>query len=162
MPATKGSRVIIVCMGLFLAAMGAIFTGVLWRAYQRAAETRHWQPVEAVVIMSQLITERPSPHSPLSYRAEVHYRYTFNGVTRTGTKVERVEGASNKQGKPKAKVAEFPVGRLVTCYVNPAQPELAILKHASRAALYTLWFPMLFVVGGAGMVLSAFVSFKRS
>ncbi|WP_009959258.1 DUF3592 domain-containing protein [Verrucomicrobium spinosum] len=159
---TKGDRAIKAAMGLFLAVMGAIATWVLWHAYQRAEETRHWQPVEAVVIMSQLITNRPSPHSPLGYRAEIHYRYTVGEKTYTGTKVERVEGASNKQDKPMAKVRQFPVGHVITCYVNPDHPETAILQHASRAALYSLWFPLLFVVGGFGMMVSAFLRPKTS
>jgi hypothetical protein len=39
--------------------------------------------------------------------------------------------------------------------VNPALPAEAVLEHASRAALYSIWFPLLFVVGGLGMLRGA-------
>jgi hypothetical protein len=112
--------------------------------------------VEAVIVTSQLITDRPTPHSPLSYKAEVHYRYTYQGTPYTGTRIERVEGPSNKMDKPKSRVAAYPVGSVVTCYVNPQDPGFAILRHSTLAALYSIWFPLLFVVGGAGMIFSIF------
>jgi hypothetical protein len=41
------------------------------------------------------------------------------------------------------------------CYVNPSDPTIAILKHGTRAALYSIWFPLLFVVGGLGIAWTA-------
>ena len=156
MTSTTGARAIKVALGLSLVLMGSVATAVLWYAFQKAEMTRHWTPVEAVIISSQLITDRPSPHSPLSYKPEIHYRYTLVGETYTGRGIERVDGPSNKLDKPTALLKEFPAGKLVTCYVNPEHPQTAILKQGSRAPLYSIWFPLLFVVGGLGMVVSAF------
>jgi hypothetical protein len=41
------------------------------------------------------------------------------------------------------------------CYVDPKSPDRAVLKRDTKAALYSIWFPCLFVIGGAGMILSA-------
>jgi hypothetical protein len=135
--------------------MGAAGTFWLWKSWQKAEETRSWKPVEAVVVSSQVLTDRPTPHSPLKYTADVHYRYTFEGKAFTGTRIRRVDGPSSHKQKAEAAVAEHRAGKTVTCYVNPAQPDFAILEHDSRAALFSIWFPVLFIVGGAGMVVSA-------
>jgi hypothetical protein len=142
-------------LGLALVVMGAAFTFVLWRSWQRAEETRSWTPVEAVVISSQVLTERPTPHSPPKFTADVRYRYTHDGRTFTGTRIRRVDGPSSHKAQAEAVVAENRAGRAVTCFVNPSQPDFAILEHSSRAALYSIWFPLLFVAGGAGMVWAA-------
>ena len=48
-------------------------------------------------------------------------------------------------------VALHPPGARSVCYVNPASAGEAILEHASKAALYAIWFPLLFVLGGGMM-----------
>lgn len=159
MPSTTGSRLIKVALGLSLVLMGCAGSAWLWYTYTKAEETRHWQPVEAVVISSQMLTERPTPHSPLYYQAEIHYRYTVGDKTYTGTRVG-ADGPSNKTDRALENVRNFAAGKTVTCYVNPADPKMAILKHAPDYGIYSMWFPMLFVVGGFGMIVSAFLKQK--
>jgi hypothetical protein len=155
MTSTRGATLLKVIMGLTLIVMGSVATLYLWGSWKRAEETRTWKPVEAIVIASQVLTDRPSPHSPLKFTADVHYRYTVDGKTHTSTRIKRVDGPSSHKNKTEEVVARYPLGKPVTCYVNPAQPDFAILEHDSRAALYSIWFPLLFVAGGAGMVVSA-------
>lgn len=152
---TTGSRLLKACLGFALILMGAVAAGVLWHSYQRAEETRHWTPVEALVISSQVLTERVTPHSPVKFRADVRYRYTFNGRTFTGSRIRRVDGPTSAKENAESLVATHRAGLVETCFVNPSQPDFAILEHSTRAALYSIWFPLLFVAGGAGMVVSA-------
>ena len=53
------------------------------------------------------------------------------------------------------RVVSLSVGNETVCYLDPDAPELVVLKKDSKAALYTIWFPCLFIVGGAGMIFSA-------
>jgi hypothetical protein len=46
-------------------------------------------------------------------------------------------------------------------FVNPAQPDFAVLKPDTKAAGYSIWFPLLFVVGGLGIVVRAIVRRAR-
>lgn len=139
-------------MGLFLALAGLTFTWVLWRAYSRAEETRAWTETPCTIVGSAVRSERPSPNANVAHRAEIRYVYEFGGQTRTGTRVKRVDGATTHEERARAVTAQYPAGMKTVCHVNPADPEQAVLKHGSRAALYSIWFPLLFVVGGLGMV----------
>src|SRR4051812_48565354 len=105
MVSNLGSRVFKAMLGLALVLMGAGGTFVLWRSWQRAEETRSWKPVEAVIISSQLITDRPTIHSPLMFSADVHYRYTLDGQNFTGRHVKRVEGPTSQKEAAEAIVA---------------------------------------------------------
>lgn len=142
-------------MGLFLAAAGILFVWVLWTAWQRAEETRSWTPIPCLIVSSRLSQERPTPNSNPAFRAEVRYSYTYAGKVMTGTHIKRVDSASQHEDVAKKKLEAYPVGSELTCYVNPKQPDQAILKHDTRAALYSIWFPGLFVVGGLGMAWNA-------
>lgn len=148
---SAAGRAWLAVMGLALVCAGALFTAVLWRSYQRAMETRAWRETPCEVTSSLVLSERPTPHSPMAYRAAVHYGYEFEGKAFTSSRVRRVQGPSPHREKAEAIVAAFPPGSARTCFVNPARPEEAILEHASTAALYALWFPLLFMVGGGMM-----------
>lgn len=151
----NGSRILFACLGLSLILMGAGGTIWLWRSYQHAVETRSWLPVEALIVSSEVLTDRATPHSPLRYTTALRYRYTMDGRTHNSSRIKRVDGPSSHKGKAEALAETYRAGRTVTCYVNPAMPDFAILEHASRAALYSIWFPLLFVAGGGGMLISA-------
>ncbi len=142
-------------MGLFLAFAGLLFTWVLFTAWQRAEETRRWQPTPCRILSAQVTSARPTPNSNPAYRAEVRYSYTFENQRLTGTHIKRVDSASQHEDNARKKLEAYLIGSEATCYVNPALPTQAVLKHDSRAPLYSIWFPMLFVVGGLGMAWNA-------
>lgn len=148
-------RLWLTAMGLFLACAGLLFTGILWTAYQRAAETRAWEAVPCLIVSSKIDSKRPSPNSNIAYRPEIQYRYEFQGEKLTGHRIKRVDGATSHEERARAMVESYPVGLETTCYVNPAAPGFAILRHGSKAPLYSIWFPLLFVIGGLGMAWTA-------
>ena len=97
--------------------------------------------------------------------------YRFNSSDYQGTRWRRVhfyekadEFVSRKT--PDREIAEelaskYPVGKMVSCYVNPLAPEEGVLEHQTKAAIYTLWWPMIFAIGGAGMIWSAWRGLSR-
>jgi hypothetical protein len=141
-------RLWLAALGLSLALAGALFTWVLWTAWQRAEETRRWTPTPCLILSSRLEKERPTPHSNPVFKPQIRYTYLFEGQKHTGSRIKRVDSPSQHEEVAQKKIEGFPLGLEVTCFVNPAQPEVAVLKHDTRAALYSIWFPLLFVVGG--------------
>ena len=85
----------------------------------------------------------------------IRYSYTFAGNAMTGTRIKRVDGVTAHEENVRKKQEQYPVGLQTTCYVNPAKPTQAILVHDTRAALYSIWFPILFIVGGLGITWNA-------
>jgi hypothetical protein len=142
-------------LGLLLVLAGVAGALAMWMSFRHAMETRSWKPAGCLVASSQLVSERPTPNSPVMHRADVRYRYTVDGTTYEGNAVRRGMSASSDLAKMKAVVDKYPPGTETTCFVNPADPSGAILEHSSKAALYTIWFPLLFVAGGAGIIAAA-------
>jgi hypothetical protein len=152
---SRSGRWWLAVMGIILALAGAGFTWGLWIAWQKAEETRRWTPTPCRIISAQVLSARPTPSSNVQHRVDLRYRYEFGGQTRTGQNIRRVDGPTVHESEARKKLEAYPVGHETTCWVNPAQPDQAILQHSTRAALYTLWFPLLFVAGGIGMAWNA-------
>lgn len=143
-------------MGLFLIVAGSFFAWRMWLSYEKAQITRHWSQVPCRIVSSRVVSERPTPHSDPAHRVEVRYEYDFKGVKHAGTRIRQVEAAPTLHlENAQQKQQNYPPGSEQTCFVNPASPDEAVLEHASRAALYSIWFPLLFVLGGFGMLRGA-------
>lgn len=149
---SRAARLYLGVIGGFLMVLGLSFTWWLWQAGERAMITRHWTETPCLVLTSGIREEQFSENSPVTWRPELEYRYAFGGEVYHGTKVRRVEGASPHKEKSEETASRFPAGLETTCWVNPAHPEEAVLEHSTSAAFYTLWWPLLFAVGGAGML----------
>ena len=151
----RAGRYWLATMGLILALAGAGFTWGLWGAWRKAEETRGWKAIPCRIVSSQIVSERPTPHSNVAHRVELSYRFKFGDETLFGSRIKRVEGPTAHEEEVRKKQEAYPVGMESTCWVNPADPTQTVLKHSGRGALYSIWFPMLFVVGGLGMAWNA-------
>lgn len=143
-------------MGLILIAAGSFFAWRMWLSYEKAQITRAWAAVPCRIVSSRIASAHPTPNSPLTHRIDVHYEYEFKGIKHLGSSIRQVESAPSPHlDEVRGRQLAYPPGSQQTCFVNPAVPDEAVLQHASRAALYSIWFPLLFVVGGIGMIRGA-------
>jgi hypothetical protein len=85
------------------------------------------------------------------FATQVTYRYEVGGKSYVSSRIRRVDGPSAHLEKAEALRQLFQPGQKTVCYVMPGEPQFAILLHNTRAAIYTLWFPFLFVFGGGMM-----------
>ena len=144
-----------VVFGAVVAAMGGLFFYLLLVGVRRAKETRGWAETSCVIRKSEVVEGRPTPNSPPAFRAVVEYEYTIGGERFLGFKVKRVDGATSHVKRAEEVIEEYPLGAEISCWVDPEDPASAVLRHNTMAPLYTLWFPGLFVVAGAGIAVTA-------
>jgi len=143
------------CLGLSLVAAGSFFCWWLFATWQKAALMDSWIPSQAVILSSEVVPWRFNEFSRAEFQPKIRYRYEVGGVMRESERIRRVVIRSAHQEKAAAWVEDFPKGALVTAWVDPAAPEHCVLRRDSKAAIYSIWFPPLFVVGGLGMIWSA-------
>lgn len=148
----RAGKVFLCAIGLSLIFAGGVFEWLLVRSYQHAKESRAWPQEEALVLLAE-IQDRQFTGSPREYRLHLLYGYSFQGDEVTS---DKFSPRGSKWTKDKSAVEAlrdvYSVGSTHPVWVNPEFPDVAILKHDTKAAGYTLWFPALFVVGGAGMI----------
>lgn len=154
----KGSTIFLVLLGLCVSAIGGLFTVLMWKSYVRAVDQRGWPQVEAVILSSEVEEWKHDEFSPQEYRFNVLYGYEWDGEAKTADRVTaRGNPSYNKRAKPSDMLEQWPAGTKTTIFVNPEDPDFTILKPDSKAAGYSIWFPMLFVIGGLGITVRAAV-----
>jgi hypothetical protein len=153
-------RVFLSGIGVALALIGAVFCGLMWRSFDRARTMEAWPEVSCAILESGIEARRDDPEwpeaMPQEYRFRVLYRYEWDDRVFEADRLS-LRGASWSSRRAKAErwVAKYPRGSVANCRVNPAAPAEAVLEVDSKAPGYSLWFPLLFVVGGLGIAIGA-------
>jgi hypothetical protein len=143
--------------GGFVALIGTGFCIWLFTAYLRVLETYDWTETPCEITDARIEKSRFSKSSPVTYELKVEYRYRAGGMDRTSSKIRRRDGSKRKPSRDYVEevAQEYAEGTAQVCYVNPKNPDEAVLEHDSKAVGYVIWFPGLFVVGGLGIMISA-------
>lgn len=151
----KAGAIYLMGIGLFLMLLGGVFTWLMVRSFEHASDTRKWIETPCLIIRSE-VAERSVDHIGVEFQWEVAYKYQFDGEDYIGEKYKpRGQKWTGDRAIAQGYVEQYPLDSKQVCFVNPHKPSSAILDHDSKAAGYSAWFPMLFVVGGIGMFVGA-------
>ena len=155
MPAHRQSRIFLVGLGLLIAAIGGLFCYWLGKGFVKVLAVEKWPEVHCVILKSAVTEFKPVPNVAPRYRLDVDYMYEWNGQTLHSDRVRSRVRTTTDRAKALSWQEAHMTGSESVCYVNPEDPSFAILEKDSRAVVYTIWFPGLFVVAGLGMVVQA-------
>lgn len=146
-------------IGLLLALSGGVFTWLLGASFGRAREMDQWQQTECVILESEFRERQIGQAVPTEYRFGLLFGYEFEGEPYSS---ETYDLRGNAWVKDRVRIQillqTFQAGSKQTCWVNPEKPEQAVLKKETKAPGYSIWFPILFVVGGLGVIVKAALS----
>ena len=154
-PVNVAGRIWKAFLGLGIAIAGWVFALYLWGSYERAAVMDSWIEVPCLIEATNIDDSQLNQRGVPKYILTITYRYTHEGKERISDRYKRLPTESSDPRKVKAKEKKYLVGEESVCYVNPEDPDFAVLRKDSKAGLYSIWFPCLFIVGGAGMILTA-------
>ena len=101
----------------------------------------------------QIAERQLGEHIPKEYSHEILYRYYWKDKAYTHDRTYRRENPwSKEKERAEAAMKKFAKNETYTGRVNPADPAEAVLAHDTKAGGYSIWFPILFVIGGLGMI----------
>lgn len=146
-------------IGMSLVAVGGFFMWYLWAFYQKSSRMDQWVATPCVIERAVIDDSQLTQHYHTKYTLEIAYRYQFDGQPFVSTQFKRIPPEDSDKKKISALVEAYPEGSQALCYVDPSDPSSAVLKKDTKASIYSIWFPGLFVLGGLGIIVS--VLFKR-
>ena len=131
--------------GIFL-LIGAGLAYWGWNILQSARASASWPTVEGVVTESD-VSYSTDAEGAESYSPEVTYRYQINDVLYENNTIKFGENAYGSRRRAEQIAATYPVGKGVTVYFNPDQPDRSVLEPGVSGGSYiVLCIGLLFVV----------------
>ncbi len=144
------------CLMLFALPFAAVGVGALgWMGWTLLdwREAGGWLPVSAEVV-TVAIEEHEDDEGGSTYETTATYRYDYAGTSYTGTRVAIDTGADNIGGFQHRLYYDLKAaherGTPVTAYVDPDDPNRAVLNRALRPGLFALKGIFALVFGGVG------------
>lgn len=145
-------------MGLSIAAAGAFFCWFLWKNFAVAREMDHWVETPCEILAAVIDDTQIDQHFETKHEFQVSYRYLWEGEARLGERAKSKPVVAGIRKKLEKWEARYPPGARAVCWVNPDNPDEAVLQRDTKASIYSLWFPAIFIVGGLGVALSGLLA----
>ena len=142
-----GSRVILVVFALVFIGAGLSFCGMSLRTAWQEAGERSWSTVPCTIETSNVAEDG---RSETRYTWHVRYAYVYNGVRYSCDQYARDYRGSSDYADAQRLELQYPTQSQATCYVNPAQPSDAVLRH--RGFGYLGFIPFGLAFAGFGML----------
>lgn len=134
--------------GIFVLVGGGVFVGLTVMPMLKWADAQSWPEVPCQVLSSEVSTSSSSDGT--TYGVHVHYEYVFDGQRHESHQFDFADIYSSGYDAKAAVVAQYPPGLQTVCYVDPAQPDQAVLVREFSYAYLFGCFGLLFV--GAGLL----------
>jgi hypothetical protein len=131
--------------GLVIGSLSLVYAGRLaWRSWR----ARHWTTVEGKILSADLKRRK---HSAQTCVLDVHYQYTVGADTYTGIVISPDGGPTyfNEELGRLAIAQQWQPGTTVKVYVNPRDPEDAMLAPRVSLPIYLGLFAGAALIAGA-------------
>jgi hypothetical protein len=127
-----------------LSALGVLFIFGLvgaglsywgWTIVQDARASSSW-PTAAGAVISSEVSHSTDAEGGDSYSPEVDYQYQVDGQNIINDQIKFGENSYDSRRRAEEIAANYPVGRQVTVYYDPEQPDKAVLEPGVSAGSY--------------------------
>lgn len=153
----------LILLGIILCAIGGVFSWLMWRSFNRAVDQRDWQERPCRILESRVMERKIGDNVETEFGLRILFGYEFAEQSRT-SELRSLRGVSwsRERSRIEARAERYPVGQAGVCHVDPDNPDHAVLELDSKAPGYSLWFPLLIVAGGLGIITGALRTMRRT
>jgi hypothetical protein len=149
----KAARFLAVFFSIFFVVGAAMSYGLFVRPIGNIVVARRWVETPCTIVSSQVQSHHGDGGT--TYSVDLLYRYTVNGTEYKSSRYHFMGGSSGGYRGKAAIVARFSPGSRAVCYVNPRDPNDAVLERGFTSDLWFGLIPLVFaLVGGGGLVYS--------
>jgi hypothetical protein len=135
--------------------MGAAFLAFLLPPIVRVFAARSWAPVDATIIFSRVQEDRVEGPT---YGVDVLYGYDYRGRHFVSNRYALMGGTSTGRASKAAIVARFAPGAQVKAWLNPSDPQFAVLDRGFQWSMLWVLLPLVFVLIGIGGLISSILA----
>ena len=155
----KGRYALTGFFGIFaVAGLGMLYPlGI--RPIVRTLDARSWIETPCTVLRAEVRSHEDDDGT--TYSVYILYEYEFAGQPYKNDRYDFMGGSSSgREGKSRV-VERYRTDATPVCYVNPANPNEAVLKRGFHAKLLFALFPLPFIVVGLGGIYGVLRGKKR-
>lgn len=144
----KGLGFLVVFFFVFFAVGCGAFYAVGIRPALQVFSARSWRETPCTVISSRVQSHRGDDST--TYSVDILYAYECNGESLKSSRYNFMGGSSSGYDGKATIVNRYPPGRKTVCYVDPNDPNEAVLVRDFTPSMLLGLLPLIFVAVGVG------------
>jgi hypothetical protein len=155
-----GTGCLVLFFGIFFLMGSVIFFLLFIRPVYRIATSDDWVQVPCTIVSSEVGSHSDSDGT--TYSINITYSYEYEGRTYQSDDYNFMGGSSSGRSGKEQVVRRYPAGSERVCYVNPKDPNQAVLsRDLSWEFLFGL-IPLVFVIVGGGGIYFVVRSIRKA
>ena len=112
------------------------------------------------------MSHRSGKDRTMVYRADIIYEYRYEDRTYRGNRYDVADSgeySDNAVDEMRQAVQKYPYGKSTYCWVNPDNPNEAILERNLMTPRFLTWtgFPFIFIFAGISTIVSEIIRHRR-
>ena len=115
---------------------------------RKVLDAKSWPATPCTIVSSTVGTHSGSKDT--TYSVDITFEYTVGGATYTSRTYGFMRGSSSGYAAKQAIVSRYPPGAHTTCYVNPSEPQEAVIERGFTLEFLFGLIPLAFV--GIGLL----------
>jgi hypothetical protein len=148
-----GQRFAILFFGAFIVIGALVSYLISVRPFSEMFIARHWPAVPCTIISSDVRTHRGNKGQ--TYSVNIFYSYVFNDHLYKANRYDFMGGSSSGYASKQAIIGRYPPGSTSVCYVNPLDPDRAVLARGFTPMMWIGLIPLVFcLLGFIGLISS--------
>lgn len=140
-----GCTIFIALFPLFAIVITFLIIGDIWHIFDQ----RSWEARPCIILESSV---RENPKKPY-FTFEVKYQYEYNDETYISKSFRDDHRGSDYYSNVDKLVQKYPVGSETICFVNPNDPQMALLERTSLFNLFFLLIPLSMIFIGFKLIM---------
>lgn len=130
-----------------MAVVGSYFT---WQLTQEWRDIQSWQPHQCKIVSSKVNGRQRRGgkirngrrHIEIMYSVDIHFEYEWQGQRYRSNRFSLTKSASSNRASQERVTKEYSPGKLVHCFVNPRNPQQALLQRGFPISLLLGFLPL--------------------
>ena len=166
----RKGKLVTILFGLVFVCVGvAILWWVTILPVKRYLASQSWVITPATIISSQFdskMSHRSGKDRTMVYRADIIYEYWYEDRMYRGNRYDVADSgeySDNGVDEMRQAVQKYPYGKSTYCWVNPDNPNEAILERNLMTPRFLTWtgFPFIFIFAGISTIVSEIIRHRR-
>jgi hypothetical protein len=151
---------VLIGMGIFTITIGSCVNYFLClNPWWEVRKSVSWHPVKAVVLSSKVNT-RSHHKGGLTYSIDLRYEYRWKETQYIGNRYwfwpDTSDGA-----KLHSMIRRMPKGRVITCYIDPANPSESVISRESNFSITAFVLCTIFIIIGISILIFTIKSYCK-
>ena len=156
----SGGCVLIGFFSIFFFAGLAIGYYLILGAFMDYMNSDSWVETPCEVISSRVVESHDDDGT--TYRPEIVYKYTYQGKNYESKRYDFFEVSSSGRSSKQKVVRDHPPGKKTVCYVDPTDPQKAVINRDFSWSILIVLLPLIFMAVGGGGIYWGIVTLTRT